>query len=93
MQKRNVFITLVTAGLFATASVSYSAAEEMSKPAGAMGSGKASVGQPKSNQYWWPDQLDLSALRDHDARSNPMGEEFDYAAEFANWICSRQEGH
>ncbi|NNF66224.1 MAG: catalase/peroxidase HPI, partial [Gammaproteobacteria bacterium] len=37
----------------------------------------------KSNQYWWPDQLDLSPLRDHDARSNPMGEDFNYAEEFS----------
>ena len=39
-------------------------------------------GEPKSNQFWWPDQLDLSALRDHDARSNPMGDDFNYAVEF-----------
>ncbi len=37
----------------------------------------------RSNQFWWPDQLDLSPLRDHDARSNPYGEDFDYAAEFS----------
>jgi catalase-peroxidase len=39
--------------------------------------------EPKSNQFWWPDQLDLSALRDHDARSNPLGDGFDYAVEFS----------
>lgn len=42
----------------------------------------ATTGQPKSNQFWWPKQLDLSALRDHDARSNPYGADFDYAAAF-----------
>ncbi|MBL6690963.1 MAG: catalase/peroxidase HPI [Pseudomonadales bacterium] len=36
----------------------------------------------RSNQFWWPDQLDLSPLRDHDSRSNPMGEDFDYAEAF-----------
>jgi catalase-peroxidase len=36
-----------------------------------------------TNKFWWPDQLDLDALRAHDARSNPYGEEFDYAAAFA----------
>ena len=41
------------------------------------------AGSAKSNQFWWPDQLDLSPLRDHDARSNPLGEDFDYAAVFA----------
>ena len=40
-------------------------------------------GMPKSNQFWWPDQLDLSPLRAHDAASNPFGGDFDYAAEFA----------
>ena len=39
--------------------------------------------QPRSNQFWWPDQLDLSPLRDHDARSNPLGEDFNYAQAFA----------
>ncbi|WP_434361116.1 catalase/peroxidase HPI [Parasalinivibrio latis] len=39
-------------------------------------------GEPKSNQFWWPDQLNLSALRDHGVESNPMGSNFDYAAAF-----------
>ena len=39
-------------------------------------------GEPKSNQFWWPEQLDLSPLRDHGAESNPMGEEFNYAEAF-----------
>ena len=38
----------------------------------------------KSNQFWWPDQLDLSPLRDQDPSSNPYGGDFDYAAEFAS---------
>jgi catalase-peroxidase len=37
----------------------------------------------QSNQTWWPDQLDLTPLRQHSAGSNPMGEKFDYAKEFA----------
>ena len=37
----------------------------------------------KSNQFWWPDHLDLSALRDHDPDSNPYGPDFDYAEAFA----------
>ncbi|NNL35694.1 MAG: catalase-peroxidase, partial [Silicimonas sp.] len=36
----------------------------------------------KSNQFWWPEQLDLSPLRQHAAESNPMGENFDYAQAF-----------
>ncbi len=41
-------------------------------------------GEPKSNQFWWPDQLNLSPLRQHAAESNPMGEDFNYAKEFAS---------
>jgi catalase-peroxidase len=40
-------------------------------------------GQPMPNKYWWPDQLDLSPLRQHGAKSNPLDEKFDYAKEFA----------
>ena len=43
-----------------------------------------SVGQSKTNQFWWPDQLNLSPLRQHGAESNPYGEQFNYAKEFAN---------
>jgi catalase-peroxidase len=41
-----------------------------------------SHGEPKANEFWWPGQLDLSPLRDHDARSNPYGEDFKYAVAF-----------
>lgn len=36
----------------------------------------------KSNQFWWPEQLDLSPLRQHSTEANPMGETFDYAEAF-----------
>ncbi|MDX2427012.1 MAG: catalase-peroxidase, partial [Cycloclasticus sp.] len=36
----------------------------------------------KSNQFWWPEKLNLKPLRTHDARSNPYGENFNYAAAF-----------
>ena len=42
------------------------------------------VGDPKSNQFWWPDQLDLSPLRQHAEKSNPLGADFDYAKAFAS---------
>src|SRR5262245_7892861 len=38
--------------------------------------------RPRTNRDWWPDQLDLSILRAHSPRSNPLGEHFDYAKEF-----------
>ncbi len=34
------------------------------------------------NREWWPNQLNLKILRKHPAVANPMGESFDYAAEF-----------
>jgi len=40
------------------------------------------TGEAKSNQFWWPEQLDLSPLRAHDVRSNPFGESFNYADQF-----------
>ena len=39
-------------------------------------------GAPKSNQFWWPERVDLSPLRQHGAESDPMGEGFDYAEAF-----------
>ena len=32
---------------------------------------------------WWPNNLDLSVLRQHSPVSDPMGEDFDYAEEFS----------
>ena len=55
---------------------------EISKPTGATGTGTVGAFQAKPNSFWWPDQLDLSPLRDQDNRSNPLGEDFDYAAAF-----------
>jgi catalase-peroxidase len=42
------------------------------------------MAEPKPNQFWWPDQLDLSPLRQHAEKSNPLGAEFDYAKAFAS---------
>ena len=36
-----------------------------------------------TNRNWWPNQLDLSILHQHDIKSNPMDQSFDYAKEFA----------
>jgi catalase-peroxidase len=41
-------------------------------------------GRPHTNQDWWPNQLNLQVLHQHSPRSNPMGEDFNYAAEFAS---------
>jgi catalase-peroxidase len=36
----------------------------------------------RSNQDWWPNQLNLKILHQHSSLSNPMGDEFNYAEEF-----------
>ena len=38
---------------------------------------------PRSPSFWWPDQLDLSPLRQRSPASNPLGADFDYGAAFA----------
>jgi catalase-peroxidase len=38
---------------------------------------------PRTNRDWWPNRLDLSGLRAHSEKSNPLGADFSYAAEFA----------
>jgi catalase-peroxidase len=35
-----------------------------------------------TNKDWWPNRLNLDILRQHCAKSNPMGEDFNYAEEF-----------
>ena len=47
---------------------------------GAMTS-NSSTGQ--SNKDWWPDQLNLNILHQHDRKSNPLGEDFNYREEFS----------
>lgn len=34
------------------------------------------------NQVWWPNRLNLAVLRKRSPASDPMGADFDYAAEF-----------
>ncbi|MDT8441846.1 MAG: catalase/peroxidase HPI [Desulfuromonadales bacterium] len=40
------------------------------------------TGKGTSNRDWWPNRLNLHILHQHSARSNPLGEDFNYAAEF-----------
>ena len=39
------------------------------------------AGRPRSNQDWWPNQLNLQVLHQHSPRANPMGEDFSYTEE------------
>ncbi len=38
--------------------------------------------RPRTNRDWWPNQPDLSVLRQPSPRSNPMGEDYNYREEF-----------
>jgi catalase-peroxidase len=40
--------------------------------------------EARPNQFWWPEQLDLSPLRANSPKSNPLGEDFDYAKAFSS---------
>ena len=43
---------------------------------------KRGAGVGTNNRDWWPNALNLDILRQHDPRSNPFGEDFDYSEEF-----------
>ncbi|QWT15528.1 catalase/peroxidase HPI [Sphingobium xenophagum] len=45
--------------------------------------GVESADATMTNQDWWPDRLDLSPLRQQSPSSNPLGNDFNYAAAFA----------
>lgn len=45
--------------------------------------GTAHAQSGMSNKDWWPESLDLRALRQHSPESNPLGEDFDYAEAFS----------
>lgn len=44
--------------------------------------GKTYTTEATTNKDWWPNKLDLSPLRKHSEKSDPMSDDFDYAKEF-----------
>ncbi|MGB2560947.1 MAG: catalase/peroxidase HPI [Akkermansiaceae bacterium] len=40
------------------------------------------AGEGTSNKDWWPDHLKVELLHQHSTKSDPMGDDFDYKAEF-----------
>jgi len=46
------------------------------------GTQKQTAGGGTNNLDWWPNQLRLNVLRQNSSLTNPMDEDFDYAAEF-----------
>jgi catalase-peroxidase len=65
---------LMTVGMACILAVSFSTAT--------VASPVLDKGEAKPNQFWWPEQIDLSPLRAHNVASNPYGEGFNYAKEF-----------
>ncbi len=46
----------------------------------------------RTNRDWWPNQLNLKMLHQNSPLSNPMGESFDYASEFAKLDLAALKG-
>lgn len=51
-----------------------------------------SAGNGTHNADWWPDQLRVDLLNQHSSRSNPLGEAFNYRAEFKKLDFSALKG-
>ena len=45
-------------------------------------SGANTAAGTSATQQWWPEQLNLKILHQHDQKANPMDPDFDYKAEF-----------
>lgn len=74
MRALHVFMSAAMAGLMVFSSLPAHAAME---------SAEAIVkDEARPNQFWWPEQLNLTPLRLHSVKSNPYGESFNYAEEF-----------
>ncbi len=71
MKTRNLLMSIVVASLL---TIPLSTA--------AFASPVLNQGEAKTNQFWWPEKLNLSPLRAHNAASNPLGENFNYAKAF-----------
>ncbi|MCI5073186.1 catalase/peroxidase HPI [bacterium] len=67
MLKKNIFVMLLLA-----LSLNTYAKQNSSDPL-----------DPKSNQFWWPNRINLEALRQHSPESNPLDQGFDYAKAFS----------
>ena len=71
MKTRNLLMSMVVASLLT-----------MPLSSAAFASPMINKGEAKTNQFWWPEQLNLHPLRAHNVTSNPLGESFDYAKAF-----------
>lgn len=73
MRALHVFLSAAMAGLMVFSSMPAYAAME---------GAEAVKDEARTNQFWWPEQLNLTPLRLHSVKSNPYGESFNYAEEF-----------
>ncbi|MDQ6976546.1 MAG: peroxidase family protein, partial [Ghiorsea sp.] len=71
MKTRNLLMSIVVASLLAVPLSTTTFADP-----------NVHKGEAKTNQFWWPEQLNLSPLRAHNVTSNPLGDGFDYAKSF-----------
>ncbi len=71
MKTRNVLIGITLAALI-----------PLSLPAISLATPAPDKGEARTNQFWWPEQLNLSPLRAHSVASNPLGQHFNYAEAF-----------
>ncbi len=51
--------------------------------------GARTTAAAQSNRDWWPNQLNLGILRQHSAKSDPMGPPFDYGRNSASSTLRR----
>ncbi|MEH0156400.1 catalase/peroxidase HPI [Limibacter armeniacum] len=84
MKKIMLFSWLVAAGAFTTACQKNSDQVAEAKMDSTSGATKKSLSNMKatSNMHWWPNQINLSILRQNSTLSDPMNENFDYIKEF-----------
>ena len=47
------------------------------------GHGEMFSGAARPNDFWWPNSVNLQPLRQNEVKTNPLGDDFDYAKEFA----------
>ncbi|MEO6291951.1 MAG: catalase-peroxidase, partial [Burkholderiaceae bacterium] len=46
------------------------------------GAAQTTAAKTSANPNWWPNQLNVKMLHQHDTKSNPLGEAFNYAEAF-----------
>ena len=82
IRRNSIYLAALIGASVILCKVAFCEAAQVTKPESSARGCPVKMNQAKTNQYWWPDQLNLHPLRDHDARSNPYGADFNYAEAF-----------